>query len=197
MRPGSALILFGLLLILGAGLYLVFENYPPFKLPDRSEKTEFGKKEEDKKHVLKKEEFHVDVLKVGLDFYREKKYNKAIDYLKQAVERLDNTIQEEIALFYIADSYAMLKKTWKALNYYEKVLSNSITARDQLSLLKIGQLYFDMGKYKQALYYFVALQKDYPDSKYKKIALDWEEESRKSLHAYNYYVHGIKGSRPE
>ena len=70
-------------------------------------------------------------------------------------------------------------------------------ARDQIAMVRIGQLHFDLDEYKQSLHYFVSLQKKYPNSKYKKIALDWEEESRKSLHAYNHYVHGAKGSKPE
>ena len=167
------------------GAFGIYENY----LRDA------GNYKENKKQVLTR--YREDALKIGLDFYKAKKYNKAIEYLKHAARRFKHTFQEEIALFHIANSYAMLKKTREAINCYERVLSNSSTARDQISLLKIGQLYFDLGRYKQALHYFVALQKNYPDSKYRKIALDWEEESRKSLHAYNYYVRGAKGSRPE
>ena len=167
------------------GAFGVYENYL----------NGAGGYDERNGYVLKR--YREDALKVGLDFYRKRNYYKAIEYLKYTANRFRNTPEQEIALFYTASSYAVVKRPKDAISFYKQVLVNSITARDQIALVRIGQLYFDLDRYKQSIHYFVLLQRKYPRSKYKKIALDWEEESRKSLHAYNHYVHQAEGSRPE
>ena len=121
-----------------------------------------------------------EFLKVAFGYYGQHNYEKAIRYFRRAVNCCKNTPEEEIAWFYIGSSHARRKQYDQAIEAHKKVLNNSITARDQLSTIRIGQLYFDQGRYDDAFHYFLRSTNRYPNGKYLNIAREWKAEARKS-----------------
>ena len=119
-------------------------------------------------------------LKVAFKYYGQQDYEKAIKNFRKTTDCCKNTPEEEIAWFYIGSSHAIQNQYDQAIEAHKKVLNNSITARDQLSTIRIGQLYFDQGKYDDAFNYFLRSTNRYPNGKYLNIAKEWKEEARKS-----------------
>ncbi len=116
------------------------------------------------------------ILQKGLEYYGKKKYHKAIEKFKYLIRRHPEIAASETALFYSGESYFYLKKHNDAMRCYKKVLANSISSKDDLSLIRLGELYLHGQNYQKALHYFRKIRNKFPDSKYSQVAKDWEME---------------------
>ena len=121
-----------------------------------------------------------EALKVAFGYYGQHNYTRAIQYFRKIIDCCRNTPEAEIAWFYSGTAYAMLGNHKRAIKAYKNVLGNTITARDQLSMIRIGQLYFKKENFKKAIDYFQKSQKQYPNGKYLDIAKEWNDEAKKS-----------------
>ena len=120
-------------------------------------------------------------LQDALTLYQNQDYYKAIPKFYDVSKKFSNTSEQEEAHFYMGNSYIQINKPNKAIESYKKVLQNSINIRDEVSLIKLGELYFDQIKYEQAIGYFAHLRDKYPDSEYFETAIEWENEILKLL----------------
>ncbi len=133
------------------------------------------------KKILKKKSVDPKaILKIAFGYYGQHHYKKAIEYFHKITSCCSNTPEEEIAWFYIGSAHAVLKEYDNAIKAHTKVVNNSITARDQLSFIRIGQLYFNKGNYAKAIHFFSLSKRRYPNGKYIKIASEWKIEAEKS-----------------
>ncbi len=121
-----------------------------------------------------------EALKIAFGYYGQHHYKKAIQYFRKIIDCCRNTHGEEIAWFYTGTAYAILGNYEQAIEAHEEVLGNSIVARDQLSMIRIGQLYFKKENFTKAIDYFRQSQKRYPNGKYLAIAKEWSDEAKKS-----------------
>lgn len=88
----------------------------------------------------------------------------------------DKTVREH-ALFYMGEAELGLRRHENALKHFEAVLANPTGEMDQAALIKIGQIYFEKGQYRQASLSFLKAEKDFPHSPYTATAREWKRES--------------------
>ncbi|MCC5814875.1 MAG: tetratricopeptide repeat protein [Leptospira sp.] len=132
-------------------------------------------------------EYKSDVYAKGKSFFANKQYYKAIEYLGKAVQLNQSPQIVENSLYYIASSYDALGKHTQALQYYNKVITNSIYTLDQEAIFKKGTIYFRQGKYEQAASVFQVAIEKYPKNHISEKAIAWKKESIDQLRDKNEF----------
>lgn len=130
-------------------------------------------------------EYKSDVYTKGKQFFANKQYYKAIEYLNKAVELNQSPQIVENSLYYIASSYDALGKHTQALQFYNKVLTNSVYTLDQEAIFKKGTIYFRQGKYEQAGSVFQVAIEKYPKNHIAEKAIAWKKEAMDQLRDKN------------
>jgi len=90
------------------------------------------------------------------------KYEKARDFLKQAINYAEGEISTKIYIA-IADTYFMQHGYDKAISIYKQLLDNN-TDYEAALLFKLGKAYQRNSKWTKSKYYFNKLAKKYPQS---------------------------------
>lgn len=96
---------------------------------------------------------------VGLCYYNLQDYKSSILYWQNFITNDDITPSLKYGI--IGDAFEQLNNNHKALQYYKKAIKNGEKFAIPYFYYKIGILYYFMNEYKQALYYFLFLKKEY------------------------------------
>ncbi len=113
----------------------------------------------------------------GVAAYRSGDFERAIHLLERALRsRLENVTHERV-LYLLADSYHQKGNRKRALQLFNRVLSNSESSMDQPALIKKGILLFQDGRLKESAALFLRAETGYPATVYTERAREWRREA--------------------
>ncbi|MGC8870010.1 MAG: tetratricopeptide repeat protein, partial [Brevinematia bacterium] len=116
---------------------------------------------------------------------RDKDYSQAAKYFVKTVNTFPNTIYEDAALYWLGEVYAIYKKYDKALEFFDKAMSNEPKNKDEDALFKKGVVLYQAGKMIDSLANFKKFLLDYPNSRLSQEAKKWIEILTKEIQ-YSY-----------
>ncbi len=125
----------------------------------------------------------MQILNSGIRHYRQGRYSKAIEFFNQASKSGATELMQEKALFWLGESYRVQGLRSKAVSYYDRVLKNTVSMRDQASLFRKGQIDFMGNNFKRAAKHFKRAYKSYPYSSYTERASEYLDEIERELSA--------------
>ncbi|MGB9621389.1 MAG: tetratricopeptide repeat protein, partial [Brevinematia bacterium] len=109
----------------------------------------------------------------------------AAKYFVKTVNTFPNTIYEDAALYWLGEVYAIYKKYDKALEFFDKAMSNEPKNKDEDALFKKGVVLYQAGKMIDSLANFKKFLLDYPNSRLSQEAKKWVEILTKEIQ-YSY-----------
>ena len=121
---------------------------------------------------LKSEYYHS-----GVAAYRSGEYGRAIYLLDRALKAGLDPVAHERILYLLADSNHQKGNRKRALQLFNRVLSNSESSMDQPALIKKGILRFQDGHLKEAAALFLRAETGYPKTIYTDRAREWRREA--------------------
>ncbi|MBN1898754.1 MAG: tetratricopeptide repeat protein [Spirochaetes bacterium] len=87
----------------------------------------------------------------------------------------------ENCLYWIGENFYDVKDYDRAIEYFNRVVDNPGTGKDDDALFKTGICYFELHKYEESLKYFRKILDYYAGSTYRKMARDWERQCLREL----------------
>jgi len=125
--------------------------------------------------------FEIVTYNYAKDLASKKDYIRSTMFYNKIIELLPNSNMAESSLYWIGENYYDSRDYENAINYFKKVLENSITLKDDSALLKLGVINFERQKFEEALKYFQKIINEYPKSTYTEIAKKWERQTLREL----------------
>ncbi|HNR89751.1 MAG TPA: tetratricopeptide repeat protein [Spirochaetota bacterium] len=117
----------------------------------------------------------------GLDAYRGGRYQHAISHFNRVLKHFPYDSKAEYALYWTGESLFAMKQFDTAIQYFNRVLSNSHHQKDQDAQIKKGYAYFLSKRFDLAAREFQNYLTHYPYGKYASIAREWKNMSTKEI----------------
>ena len=107
--------------------------------------------------------------------FRRGKYYSAITYFERILKYFSHNEKTENCLYWIGQCHYVMKNYQKSLRYFNRVLSNQFSHKDQNARMKKGYIYFASKKYDLAAREFQVYINSYPRGIYISMARQWKE----------------------
>ncbi|MCB1157308.1 MAG: tetratricopeptide repeat protein [Leptospiraceae bacterium] len=128
-----------------------------------------------------KQNYKLSVFLKAKRYFLKKNYWSALKYFHKARKLYSDSSSLEEIYYFIGESYNNLGRFKSALPYFEKVLQNPGSKRDQAAYYRKGTIYFRMTKYSEAASFFQAAEEKFPKSFYTEKAKEYRQECLKLL----------------
>lgn len=113
--------------------------------------------------------------------YGKQKYHKALDVYEEIVKEAPDTEYAELSLYRMAKHFYNTHENGKALPHIEKLLTNSVSSRDEEALVLKGYIYYDNREFVRALKVFKEFIRRYPNSALLGTAIEWKVMTERSI----------------
>jgi len=109
------------------------------------------------------------------------KLSESSGYFRFLYEKFPNTIYAENSLYYHGNIYYQNRSYQNAVSMFKKVIEQSPADKDENAYIKTGQSFFQMNEFQKSAVIFARVQDIFPKGQYRKVAKEWESESRRAL----------------
>jgi len=117
----------------------------------------------------------------GYSSYRKAEYQRAIAFFQRICTHFPGHMRTENALYWIAECHYMLKNYETAGAFFERVLRNGYTHKDEDARIKKGVTFFMAKKFDLAAREFQLYINEYPSGKHIATAKEWKNMSTREI----------------
>ncbi len=112
---------------------------------------------------------------------QEKKYDRAGEFFAKVVEKFKGSVYEDASLYWLGEIYAINKMYTKAINFFDRAMSNEPKNKDEDALFKKAVVLYQSGEVIDAIATFRKFILEYPNSRLSGEAKKWVEVLTKEL----------------
>lgn len=116
---------------------------------------------------------------------RDKEYSLAAKYFMKTKDTFPNTIYEDASLYWLGEIYALHKKYDKAIEFFDRAMSNEPKNKDEDALFKKGVVLYYAGRLIDSVAAFKKFLLEYPSSRLAGEARKWVDILTKEIQ-YTY-----------